>query len=252
VNAPGAKPLTITDGGLTFQDVSFSYGESSALKGIRCVVPAGKITALVGRSGAGKSTLLSLIPRLYDPTSGTIAIDGQDITHVTLDSLRTHIAVVSQDITLFDDTIRANLTFNRSDISEDALIEATKAAAAHEFIQNLPQGYETQVGERGTRLSGGERQRIALARALLKNAPILHLDEATSALDMESERLIAGAMNRLMEGRTTLVIAHRLSTVRHADVIIVLDKGQIVETGDHTSLMAQDGLYKHLYQLQFH
>jgi ATP-binding cassette, subfamily B, bacterial MsbA len=214
------------------------------------VAEAGQTTALVGRSGSGKSTLLSLVPRLYDVTGGAILIDGQDIRDVTLASLRRSIAVVTQDVVLFDDTVRANIAFGRPGASESEIVDAAKAAAAHDFIMNLPEGYDTVVGPGGGRLSGGERQRVSLARAFLKDAPILLLDEATSALDSESERLVQDAIAKLMRGRTTLVIAHRLSTVRDAEKIVVMDHGRVVETGSHDALIARGGAYARLHRLQ--
>lgn len=212
VNAPDAKDLTVIGGSIALKDVHFSYesADRSALQGVTLLVEAGKTAALVGPSGAGKSTVLNLIPRFYDVDRGTIAIDGQDIAQVTLESLRQNLALVSQEITLFDDTVRANIAYGRKDATEEEIFEAAKNAAAHDFILDLPQGYDTMVGEQGVKLSGGQRQRLAIARAMLKNAPILLLDEATSALDTESERKVQSALNKLMENRTTLVIAHRL------------------------------------------
>jgi subfamily B ATP-binding cassette protein MsbA len=248
---PDARPLALTGGEIRFSNLSFSYtGEAAALRGVDLTAEAGQTTALVGRSGSGKSTLLSLVPRLYDVTEGAILIDGQDIRDVTLKSLRGAIAVVSQDVVLFDDTIRANIAFGRAGASDEEIVEAAKAAAAHDFILKQPEGYDTVVGPGGGRLSGGERQRISLARAFLKNAPILLLDEATSALDSESERLVQDAIRKLMRGRTTLVIAHRLSTVRNAEKIVVMENGGIVETGSHEALIARAGTYARLHRLQ--
>ena len=249
---PNAKALAITGGGIKLKDVHFSYVTGqTALADMSFNVPAGKTVALVGPSGAGKSTILNLIPRFYDVDSGRIAIDGTDVQDVTFESLRGAMALVSQEITLFDDTIRANIAYGRPDASEDEIIEAAKNAAAHDFIMEMPVGYDTYVGERGTKVSGGQRQRLAIARAMLKNAPILLLDEATSALDTESERHVQSALIKLMQGRTTLVIAHRLSTVMDADLIHIIDHGKLVESGSHTELIAQDGIYARLYQLQF-
>ena len=207
--------------------------------------------ALVGASGAGKSTILNLIPRFFDVEEGSIAIDGQDIRSVTLASLRGAVALVAQEVTLFDDTLRANIAYGRFGASMADIEAAARAAGADDFIRELPNGYDTQVGEHGVRLSGGQRQRLAIARAMLKDAPILLLDEATSALDSESERQVQAALRTLIRGRTTLVIAHRLSTVQGADLICVVDRGRIVESGRHAELLARDGLYARLYAMQF-
>ena len=251
VDKPDARPLVLDKGELRFSDVSFSYhADASALEGVDLVLPAGRTAALVGRSGSGKSTLMALVPRLYDVTGGAVQIDGQDVRDVTVASLRASIAVVSQDVVIFDDTIRANIAFGRPGASDAEIEAAAKAAAAHDFIMRLPDGYNTRAGDRGSRFSGGERQRLSLARAILKNAPILLLDEATSALDAESERLVQDALAKLMAGRTTLVIAHRLSTVRQADLIVVMDRGRIVETGRHDDLVAAGGLYANFHRLQ--
>ncbi len=252
IEKPDAQALTVTGGQIKLENIHFSYiTKKTALLNVDFDVPAGKTVALVGVSGAGKSTVLNLIPRFYDIDSGKISIDGIDIRNVTLKSLRGAIALVSQDITLFDDTIRSNISYGRQDASEDEIINAAKNASAHEFIMSMPDGYNTYVGERGTKVSGGQRQRIAIARAMLKNAPILLLDEATSALDTESERNVQAALAKLMQGRTTLVIAHRLSTVMDADLIHVIDKGTIKESGSHAELIAQNGIYARLYQMQF-
>jgi ATP-binding cassette, subfamily B, bacterial MsbA len=239
-----------------FEDVYFSYTgtngtEPEILRGINMEVRAGEIVAIVGSSGAGKSTLVQLLPRFFDATSGAIKIDGHDLRDVTLASLRAQIGIVTQDTILFNDTVRNNIAYGQPDVTQEAVTEAARAALAHDFIQKLPEGYDTMIGERGMRLSGGERQRIAIARALLKNAPILILDEATSALDNESEALVQSALHNLMSGRTVFVIAHRLTTVRHADRIVVLEHGRITDSGSHEDLLARLGTYRKLYELQF-
>lgn len=247
-----ARPLQVKGGEIRLESVSFRYAsDKTALDGISLVVPPGKKAALVGASGAGKSTLLNLVPRFYDASQGSVKIDGQDVRDVTLASLRRSVALVSQELTLFDDTIRANIAYGRPEANQAEIENAARHAAAHDFIMALPQGYDTMVGENGVKLSGGQRQRIAIARAMLRDAPILLLDEATSALDTESERLIQVALSELMRGRTTLVIAHRLSTVIDADVIFVLDHGRLVEQGSHTELLARNGAYARLYATQF-
>lgn len=252
LDRPDAKPLTVTTGEVAFRQLRFRYREDQrALEGIDLIAQGGRTMALVGRSGSGKSTLLALVPRLYDPTEGRIEIDGQDLRNVSLTSLRRQIGVVSQDVVLFDDSVRANIAFGRPDASLDEIVAAARGAAAHDFITAMPGGYDAPVGERGHKLSGGERQRIAIARAILKNAPILLLDEATSALDTESERLVQQALATLMKGRTTIVIAHRLSTIREADLIVVMDEGKVVETGSHDELLARDGAYARLHRMQF-
>jgi len=249
---PGAKDLVVRDGNVRFEGVFFTYdGSRAVLDGIDLTIPGGRTVALVGPSGAGKSTLLNLLPRFFDITDGRVTIDDQDVRDVTLGSLRARIALVSQEITLFDDTIRANIAYGRPGATDDEVIQAAHAAAAHEFIMALPDGYDTVVGERGLNLSGGQRQRVAIARAMLKNAPILLLDEATSALDTESEHQVRAALDRLMRGRTTIVIAHRLSTVTSADLIHVLDQGRVAESGSHAALIEAGGLYARLYAMQF-
>ncbi|MFQ5972968.1 MAG: ABC transporter ATP-binding protein [Alphaproteobacteria bacterium] len=252
VDQPDAKPLRVSGGTIELHGLSFRYdAEAPALDDVSIVVPAGRTVALVGPSGAGKSTVLNMIPRFYDPEAGAVTIDGQDAREVTLASLRDRIAFVSQDVILFNDTVRANIAFGRPDAGEEEIVAAARDADAHDFVARLPEGYDTVLGERGVKLSGGEKQRIAIARAMLKDAPILLLDEATSALDSESERQVQLALARLTRGRTTLVIAHRLSTVMGADLIIVMDRGRVVEQGTHASLLAAGGLYARLCQLQF-
>ena len=249
---PGARTLETVAGHVRLDDVSFAYEPGKpALDHITLDVPAGLTVALVGPSGAGKTTVLNLIPRFYDTDAGTVSIDGHDVRDVTLASLRDHIALVSQEVTLFNESVAANIGFGDPAAGQAAIEAAAAGAAAHEFATQLPDGYGTIVGERGVKLSGGERQRIAIARAMLKNAPILLFDEATSALDAEAERQVQGALARLSQGRTTIVIAHRLATVVGADLIYVIDGGRVVESGVHTELLAQDGLYARLARLQF-
>ena len=247
-----APALAVKTGRVDIDHVSFNYADgTAALRDVSLHADAGKTIALVGPSGSGKSTILNLIPRLYDPQAGAVRIDGTDIRSVSLASLRRHIALVSQDVTLFDDSVAANIGFGRLDADREAIIAAAKAADAHDFIIALPEGYDSPVGPRGSNLSGGQRQRLSIARAILKDAPILLLDEATSALDTESEQRVQAALERLSAGRTTLVIAHRLSTVRSADWIYVMQAGGIQEQGRHDELIAQDGLYAKLCRLQF-
>lgn len=221
------------------------------LKDVDFRVPAGSFVALVGPSGAGKTTIVDLLSRFYDPVTGAVEIDGADVREFRLASLRAGLGVVSQDTVLFHDTVRANIAYGMPEASAGEVEDAARTARAHDFISALPDGYETVVGERGTTLSGGQRQRIAIARALLRDPPILILDEATSALDTESERLVQGAMKRLLEGRTVFVIAHRLSTIRRADLIVVVDGGRVAQQGTHATLMEEDGLYRRLRELQF-
>jgi ATP-binding cassette, subfamily B, bacterial MsbA len=250
--APDAKPLKLERGEIEVRDVSFAYDpEASVLKGVSLTVPSGRTVALVGPSGSGKSTLVNLTLRFFDPDRGQVLIDGQDIKHVTIDSLRNAIALVTQDPVLFDDTISANIAYGTKPLDEGEVVRAAKAAAAHDFIMALPKGYDTSVGEAGGLLSGGERQRIAIARALYKDAPILLLDEPTSSLDSEAEAKVQTALEELMRGRTVLMIAHRLSTVKRADLICVLDQGRIIEAGRHEELVAKGGLYTRLHRTQF-
>ncbi len=251
-DAPDAKPLKITGGAIRFSQVDFSYDSKTAtLHDVTIEAPPGETVALVGPSGAGKSTVINLIPRFYDIAAGAVTIDGQDVRGVTLDSLRQSVALVSQEILLFDDTVRANIAYGRPGASEAEIAAAATAAGAAGFIAELPQGFDTPVGPKGSRLSGGQRQRLAIARAMLKNAPILLLDEATSSLDSETERQVQSALSDLKQGRTTLVIAHRLSTVVDADIIYVMDSGRVVESGSHAELLARGGAYARLYAIQF-
>ena len=251
VEKPDARPLVVSRGEVRLEGVRFAYHEGApALEEVSLVAPAGKTLALVGPSGAGKSTIMNLIPRFYDVDAGSVAIDGVDVRDVTLASLRASIGLVSQETSLFDDTVRANIAYGRADASEAEIVEAARQAAAHDFIEALPGGYDAQVGGEGVKLSGGQRQRIAIARAMLKSAPILLLDEATSALDSEAERQVQAALKTLMEGRTTLMIAHRLSSVFDADTICVVDRGHVVESGTHAALVARGGVYARLYAMQ--
>jgi subfamily B ATP-binding cassette protein MsbA len=249
---PGARTLTGVRYGIRFEGVRFRYQEEWVLNGIDLEIRAGEVVALVGPSGGGKSTLADLIPRFYDVQQGRITIDGIDVRDLTLASLRSQIAIVSQSTFLFNDTVRNNIAYGTLDMPFEEVVAAAQAAYAHDFIMALPYGYDTVIGELGSTLSGGQRQRLAIARALLKNAPLLILDEATSSLDNESERFVQAAIERLMMGRTVLVIAHRLSTIHHADRIAVLIDGKIVEQGQHAQLLAHNTQYRKLYDLQFH
>ncbi len=249
---PGAIELTgRARGDLALRDVSFAYIEGMpVLEHINLDIPAGSVVALVGPTGVGKTTLASLIPRFYDPTEGAVLLDGRDVRDLTLPSLRRQVSLVLQEVFLFHGTVRENILFGRPDASEAEMIAAAQAANAHEFIMNLPNGYDTLIGERGVKLSGGQKQRISIARAVLKDAPVLILDEATSSVDTETELLIQQALERLMAGRTTLIIAHRLSTIRNADLIVVLEGKHIAEMGTHAELMARNGLYRRLNEVQ--
>ena len=249
---PDAITLPSVEGNVEFRHVSFAYNKGETiLHDVSFSAKPGQAIALVGPSGAGKSTVASLLPRFYDVTEGAIFVDGHDVRDVTLASLREQVGIVPQETNLFNDTVYNNILYGRLDATRDEVIAAAKAANADEFIQQLPKGYDTQLGDRGVNISGGQRQRISIARAILKNPRILILDEATSALDTESERIVQEALDRLMVGRTSFVIAHRLSTIQNAAKIIVLDKGSIVEEGTHQQLMAKHGLYAHLHDIQF-
>jgi subfamily B ATP-binding cassette protein MsbA len=251
---PGAVKLERLSQAIVFDDVTFRYpaeSERVALQGVTLTVPAGKVAALVGPSGAGKTTIANLVPRFYDVTNGAIRIDGRDIRDLQLESLRANIGIVPQETFLFNDTVANNIGYGKPGVTMQEIRDAARMAMAEEFIERMPEGYDTMIGERGQKLSGGQRQRIAIARALLKNAPILILDEATSHLDTESEALVQGALANLMENRTVIVIAHRLSTIRRADLIVVLDSGRITETGTHDELVNGGGIYQRLHELQY-
>ena len=250
-DAPNAFTIDSFHDTICYHEVDFSYAEEKVLQRVSLTIKKGETVAIVGRSGSGKTTMVNLLPRFYDVISGKISIDDHDIREITQHSLRQQIAIVSQQTILFNDTVRNNITYGRSDVKDRELIAAAKSANAHDFISKLPQAYDTIVGENGVKLSGGQQQRLSIARALLKNSPILILDEATSSLDTESEREVQGAINHLMKDRTTLVIAHRLSTITHADRIVAMADGRIVEVGNHQELLKRDGEYAHLYKLQF-
>jgi subfamily B ATP-binding cassette protein MsbA len=245
------KQLNARGADIHFENLSFNYGEKPVLRELNLTVKAGTMVALVGRSGSGKTTLTNLLLRFYDPQQGRITIGGTDLRDVTTHDLRAQMAVVTQEIILFNGSVRRNIELGRIGASDAEIETAARHAHAHEFILDKPGGYEALIGERGTRLSGGQRQRLAIARAVLRNAPILILDEATSSLDTEAERAVQDALDELMVGRTTICIAHRLSTVQKADLIVVLDQGRIVEQGRHDELLLRDGIYRRLYEMQF-
>ena len=251
IDAPDAKPLVNVKGRVSYEDVSFHYSDDNTpvLSHVSFEIPAGRSIALVGPSGSGKTTICSLLPRFYDVTGGRITIDGKDVRTLTLKSLRSQIGMVQQDVYLFSGTIRENIAYGKPGADMDEIIEAAKRANIHDFIKELPDGYDTFVGERGARLSGGQKQRISIARVFLKNPPILILDEATSALDNESERWIQQSLEELSRNRTTITIAHRLSTIRNADEIIVITEDGIAERGTHESLLKQNGIYAHYYNM---
>ena len=252
VNAQNALQIDRAKGDIAFESINFAYNQNTPLlTDMSLKIQAGQTVALVGHSGAGKTTILNLISRFFDPNTGRITLDGNDIKDIRISSLRSQLALVSQDITLFDDTIKSNITYGAMDKTLTEITTAATNAAAHEFILGLPQGYDTLVGENGVKLSGGQRQRIAIARAMLKDAPVLLLDEATSSLDSESERSVQNALSKLMANRTTIVIAHRLSTIQSADIIHVVDEGQIVESGQHFELLKRNGVYAKLHKIQF-
>jgi subfamily B ATP-binding cassette protein MsbA len=253
INKPNATKIDHFSNGIEFNNVSFSYKKGDdgyVLKNINLTIPKGKTIALVGQSGSGKTTLADMIPRFYDTDLGEIKIDGISLKDLEIESLRKQIGVVTQESILFNDTIENNIAFGLDSIDKNKIIEAAKVANAHEFILQQPDGYQTNIGDRGGKLSGGQRQRISIARAILKNPPILILDEATSALDTESERLVQDALNNLMKNRTSIVIAHRLSTIVNADEIVVINKGELAEKGSHKELLEKDGIYKKLFDMQ--
>ncbi len=250
-DAPHAKPMPSIQNEIAFNNVTFAYDSEPVLRNINLKIRRGEVVALAGPSGGGKTTIVNLLLRFYDPSEGGITIDGMDLRDATTASLRDQIGIVTQDVVLFNDTVRANIAYGRPQTSDEEIIRAAVAANAHEFISSLPQKYDTVIGERGVKLSGGQKQRLAIARAILKNPAILVLDEATSSLDTESERLVQGAIDRMMKNRTVLAIAHRLSTIRHANRILVIDKGVIVESGKHHDLVRNNGPYKKLYDMQF-
>jgi len=251
VEKPDAGALPPVRERIAYEHVSFAYEDEAVLRDVSIEVKRGEVLAIVGPSGSGKTTMVNLLLRFYDPVEGAIKIDGTDLRDVTIASLREQIGLVTQDVVLFNDTVAANIAYGRPEAPREAIAEAARMANADEFIRALPKGYDTVIGERGVKLSGGQRQRLAIARALFRNPPILVLDEATSALDTESERLVQQAIDRVMRHRTVLVIAHRLSTVQHADTIVVLRDGRIVEQGTHPELVEADGLYRKLYEMQF-
>jgi subfamily B ATP-binding cassette protein MsbA len=250
VEAPNALPVQDFKSGIELKGLSFKYGDEWVLRNLQLRIPKGSMVALVGPSGSGKSTLADLIPRFIDPQQGAVLVDGQDVRQLKIKELRALMGIVTQESILFNDTIAANIAFGMEQPNRDRIIEAARVANAHEFIMALENGYDTVIGDRGARLSGGQRQRLSIARAVFKNPPILILDEATSALDTESEKLVQEALAHLMENRTSIVVAHRLSTIQHADLIVVLEKGEITELGTHEALMQSSGSYRRLIEMQ--